>query len=81
MAKVTISLPDDLLRSIDEQSAEAGLSRSEVIRQALEEMQRAASERAAEAQYIAGYREHPETSAEVAVATSLSAAAVADEPW
>jgi metal-responsive CopG/Arc/MetJ family transcriptional regulator len=81
MAKVTISLPDDLLRSIDEQSAEAGLSRSEVIRQALEEMQRAASERAAEAQYIAGYRKHPETSAEVAVATSLSAAAVTDEPW
>ncbi len=81
MAKVTISLPDDLLRSIDDQSAEAGLSRSEVIRQALEEMQRATSEKAVEAQYIAGYRKHPETPADVAVATSLPAAAVADEPW
>jgi hypothetical protein len=44
-------------------------------------MQRATSEKAAEAQYIAGYRKHPETPADVAVATSLSAAAVADEPW
>lgn len=58
-AKVTISLPADLLQAVDQRQQERGESRSEVVRHAIEELFRQERERALEEQYIRGYREHP----------------------
>lgn len=79
--KVTISLPRDLLEVVEREREQTHESRSEFFRQALETLIRARCERAAEEQYVRGYREQPETDAEVAATWALSAAALAGEPW
>ena len=72
MAKIAISLPDEVLEAVERQRLGRNkvLSRSEFIKRAVEqylrtESQMAKSEATIEEQYIRGYLEHPETEEEL----------------
>ena len=81
MAKIAISIPDELLEAVDQERQSTGASRSQVFRCAVEEHLRRAKEREDVQQYIRGYREHPETRVERAVAESTLRYAFNDESW
>ena len=63
MARIAISLPDEVLEAVEKErlSRSKVLSRSEFIKRAVEQYLRTESERTMEEQYIRGYLEHPET--------------------
>ena len=75
MAKIAISLPDDVLEAVERErlGRDQKLSRSEFIKIAVEQYLRTERERAEtektlktlEEQYIRGYLEHPETEEEL----------------
>ncbi len=79
--KIGISLPRELLDAADRECRSRGESRSEFFRHAVESALRAESERAAVERYIEGYRRYPETDAEAAEWSTMSQAALAEEPW
>lgn len=80
-AKITISLPRDLLDFVERQQQERGGTRSEVIRRALKRVHREEDEREAVAQYIRSYQEQPETEEEFGWSDQLALEALADLPW
>ncbi len=61
MAKIAISLPDEILQAVEKERLARGLSRSEFFRQAVEGHLRRAIQRGYVEQYIRGYQEFPET--------------------
>ena len=61
MAKIAISLPDEVLQAIEKERLASGLSRSEFFRNAVEAFLRHRRERELEEQYVRGYQENPET--------------------
>ena len=63
MAKIAISLPDEVLEAVERERLGRSiiLSRSEFIKRAVEQYLRTESERTLEEQYIRGYLDHPET--------------------
>ena len=70
MAKIAISLPDEVLEAVEKERLGRSkvLSRSEFIKRAVEQYLRTESERTMkemEEQYIRGYLEHPETEDEL----------------
>jgi hypothetical protein len=79
--KIAISLPRDLLLAIEKARKEKGLSRSAMIRLALEES--LARQRRAELveRYVESYRRRPESKAEIEAARSAAAELLAEEPW
>jgi metal-responsive CopG/Arc/MetJ family transcriptional regulator len=80
-AKVSISLPQRLLRTADRQRRLTGESRSEFFRRAAEALL-AQQERAKAVQrYREGYLQAPESEAEVSWVAEVSSTALADEPW
>ena len=79
-AKITISLPADLLDAVDQRQQERGESRSEVIRGAVEELFRQERERADEARWIQSHRDHPQAEDEIGGAAA-SLAAWQGLPW
>ena len=80
-AKVTISLPSEVLEHVERQRQAKAQSRSEFILHAVEERLRRERERADVEQYIRGYQEMPETEEEIAEAEALAAAAISQLPW
>ena len=81
MAKIAISLPDDVLEKIDKERLAGGLSRSEFFRRAVEERLRRAREREDVERYIRGYQMYPETQEEVALAEATLHYAFDEESW
>ena len=81
VAKVAISLPRALLREVEKTRKATGLSRSAIVRMALEESMARRRRAVLVKQYVDGYRRFPETPADVAVAESAAADAFAREPW
>jgi hypothetical protein len=81
VAKVTISLPQDLLAFVESQRPGLGETRSEVIRYFLEHARRAERERADVERYIRGYEEQPQTEEEFGWSTQVALKALADLPW
>jgi Arc/MetJ-type ribon-helix-helix transcriptional regulator len=81
VAKVTISLPQDLLAYVDRKQGESGLSRSEFVRRAIERMRRAERERELDDQYVRGYRDRPQTEAEFGWMEQTGLEALASLPW
>ncbi len=80
VAKVAISLPEDMLEIIEKERRAKGESRGEFFRRATEALLRQQSESKAAEQYIRGYKLMPETAAEIKAAR-LAAIVLAEEPW
>lgn len=81
MAKIAISLPEEVLQAVEKERLASGLSRSEFFRRAVEEHLRQAKERADVLQYINGYLEYSETPHELAVAETTLHYAFDEESW
>ena len=81
MAKVAISLPDDVFEAIEKNRLAIGITRSEVIRKAIEEYLRHEKKRQLEDQYIQGYLDCPETAEEIDWVASAGLAALAGDSW
>jgi len=79
-AKISISLPDEVLRRADRERRESGESRSELFRRALEVLFREQRREAAINRYVDGYVAEPETEYEVSAAEA-SGRAVWEEDW
>ena len=61
MAKIAITLTDELLDAIEQERLTSGVSRSQYFRQTVEEHIRREKEKEDAARYIQGYLEDPET--------------------
>jgi len=80
-AKIAISLPEDLLRVVEEERKARGETRSQFFRRAVEVLRQKERQRDAVAQYIEGYRRLPESPEEVEAAYRAAVAVLAEEPW
>lgn len=81
VAKVAVSLPRALFQEIEKTRRAMGLSRSAIVRLALEESMARRRRAALEEQYVEAYRRFPETPAEVAAVMGTAAAVFEQEPW
>lgn len=84
MAKIAISLPDEVLRDIEKERLARGETRSEFVRHAVDAFLRRQREREMDEQYVRAYREMPETADEVADIEGMHAAGLASfaaDPW
>ncbi len=81
MAKIAISLPDEVYQAVEKARLAKGESRSQFFRRAVEEHLRRAREREDVEQYIRGYQLYPETKEEIALAEATLHYAFDDESW
>lgn len=81
VAKIAVSLPEDMLEVIEKERKAKGESRSEFFRRAIEALLRQQRERAAVERYVHGYQQVPETADEVQAAHRAGTAVLAGEPW
>ena len=81
MAKIAISLPEEVLQAVEKERLASGLSRSEFFRNAVEAFLRHRREQELEKQYVRGYQEMPETVEEIALAESVLGLALVENPW
>jgi metal-responsive CopG/Arc/MetJ family transcriptional regulator len=81
MAKIAISLPDEVLQVIEKERLARGVSRSEFFRRAVAEHLRREQEREWDEQYVRAYLENPETAEEIALAEATMGYAFAENPW
>ena len=81
MAKIAISLPDDVLREVEKERQASGETRSQFFRRAIKDLLKREKEREATEQYIRAYREMPETPEEIEAWSTLGLEALAQEPW
>lgn len=79
--KISVSIPSEVLEKADRERETIGESRSEFVRQAIEERVRRMAEAERVERYVQGYRNLPETAEEVASSFALSQAALSGEPW
>ncbi len=81
MAKIAISLPDDVLQAVEKEREISGESRSEFFRRAAKALLRQKLREERDREYIRAYTEMPETDEEFAGLRSAGLAALADLPW
>ncbi len=81
VAKIAISLPEDVLTAIEKEREDSGESRSQFFRRAAEMMLRRRREQELNRQYIRAYKKIPETKEEVEAAWQASSAILTEEPW
>jgi len=81
VAKVTISLSNDTLQAIERVRRTRRQSRSEFIRQAVEQVLREEQEQQAIARYLEGYRQQPEIAEEVQAIHRMGSPVLVEEPW
>ena len=81
MAKIAISLPDEVLDAVEKERSVSGISRSEYFRRTVEEHLRREKEKVDAARYIQGYLDDPETPEELGWLVSAGVEALADIPW
>ena len=83
MAKIAISLPDEVLEAVEKERLGRSkvLSRSEFIKRAVEQYLRTETERTLEEQYIRGYLDHPETAEDAEWLDDAAAEVFANNPW
>ena len=79
-AKISISVPDALLKDVERARASKPESRSEFFTRAAESLLRQEEERVKIARYVQGYIDQPEGEEEAAWA-ELSRAQLAEVPW
>lgn len=80
-AKVTISLPEHVLKAIEKERKTRGESRSEFFRCAAEKLLKQEREAKAVEAYIRGYRAVPESAEELEAVHQAGVAVLAEEPW
>ncbi len=80
-AKIAISLPEDVLRTVEDERKSNGESRSQFFRRAVECLLQVRREREASEQYIRAYQQVPETEEEVAAARKAASVILAEKPW
>ena len=81
MAKIAISLPDDVLRDVEKERQASGETRSQFFRRAVKDLLKRQREREATDQYVPAYREMPETEAELGWVEATSQAVLEEYPW
>jgi len=81
-AKVAVSIPIPMFRSLERARRRLGKSRSAIVTEALEKWLRAGALGESDRKYVEGYLRRPETAEEVAVSEALAVDAMATwEPW
>ena len=80
MAKIAISLPDEVFYAVEKERLACGMSRSEFFRRAAQEHIRREQEREAIEQYTRGYQRYPETEDENWL-YAAGVEALAADPW
>ena len=81
MAKIAISLPDDILKDIEDERLAAGETRSEFFRRAVKAYFQNKRKREDIERYVRGYLKQPETEEELAWVEAASQAVLAEYPW
>ena len=81
MAKIAISLPDEVLDAVERARHAKGESRSQFFRRAVEEHLTRARERADIEKYIRSYQKDPENSGEKAMAEATLHYAFEEDSW
>ena len=81
MAKIAISLPDDVFRDVEKERQASGESRSQFFRRAVTALLKRRRQQEWDEQYQRAYREMPETQEEIEAWSSLGLEALAQEPW
>lgn len=76
-----VQLTADLVRQLDERAARDGVSRSQVIRDAVAAHLADDGARARVARFVAAFERRPETAEELALAEADARALIAAEPW
>lgn len=80
-AKVAISMPKEVFRSVEQIRRKLKLARSTAVVEALQVWLKQHEEEDLVRQYVAGYRTHPESRAESKAWTRLAASAFHKDPW
>jgi metal-responsive CopG/Arc/MetJ family transcriptional regulator len=81
VVRVTLSLPDSLLHALDDRLTRDGESRSAAVRRLLELALHTLDEQGEVDQYIAGYREQPQTEDEFGWSDDVVRERLAEVPW
>lgn len=81
IAKIAISLPEELLASVERERRNSGESRSQFFRRAVEALLRRQQEQEMSEQYIRAYQQIPETEEEIEAARHAASDILAKEPW
>ena len=81
MAKIAISLPDDVLKEIESERLATGETRSEFFRRAVKAYFQNKRKKEDIDRYIRGYLEHPETEEAAAWTSEALGRAWAENPW
>lgn len=76
-----VQLSDDLVRRLDEVASREGVSRSQIIRDAVEDYLADHGTQPRVDRFAAGYARQPETEAELETARANARALVQEEPW
>lgn len=80
-AKIAISLPEEVLVSVERERRNSGESRSQFFRRAVEALLRRQQEQEMSEQYIRAYQQIPETEDEIEAARHAATDILAKEPW
>jgi metal-responsive CopG/Arc/MetJ family transcriptional regulator len=80
-AKVTISLPETILKAIEKERKAKGENRSEFFRRAAENLLKKEKQSKEAVMYIRGYRNIPESTQEIKVGHQTGVDVLAGEPW
>ena len=81
IAKIAISLPEDILEAVEAERKLKGESRSEFFRRAADVLLKQRWERMAAKEYVRGYQEIPESAEEIEAAHLAGSTILATEPW
>jgi metal-responsive CopG/Arc/MetJ family transcriptional regulator len=81
MARITVSLPSELLAAVDHDLTQVDESRSAVVRRILEEALRQARENKAAEAYVRAYQKFPQTDDELGWSDSVTRERLSEEPW
>lgn len=81
IAKIAISLPEEVLASVEQERRNSGESRSQFFRRAVEALLRRQQEQEMSDQYIRAYQQIPETEEEIEAARHAASDILAKEPW
>lgn len=81
IAKIAISLPQDVLNAVEQKRKESGESRSEFFRRAVEALLHRQQEQQLSEQYVDGYQRMPESPEEVEAARRAAGSILDEEPW
>jgi metal-responsive CopG/Arc/MetJ family transcriptional regulator len=79
--KISISLPPEVLEKADRERETIGESRSEFVRQAIDERIRRIAEAERAERFLQGYKSQPETAEEAVTSYEMSRATLSAEPW